>query len=471
MPTPYRGYTEIPGAVTPDVPYRVNLALREVDADVEDLARTVKDGDLRLGGRVAALEGSKAGDPLKVEDERAAALLSDPDSRTSGQLRTVLDEQVPAITAAAAAGPLGSAIRAAADEAFPGPLSRWGNALAKSETSPAIWVSLGSSTANGLSTTSPGLAWADRAIGYLSGTPRLGMDAVTSRPTAPGIYMYSGAVSGATTATYLPAARMAKLKTLAPQLITHMVGSNDYAEGLAPEQYRASLREHVARCAEQIPGAVQVLIHQQARNDVTSPGYPWEAYGEAMAQVAEEFENVLYLNADAKFRRMGLTPTSDRAGLLAEPIHMGNRGHALMADMIMQFLGTPIHTPPAEVLRADVTGGTFAVGEETTVATILVPPAPVPRRAIFDVAITATSPSESELVLHGYTGKDGTTSLPEGGPLQLRVSSTKLTAVSGSASWLIPANTAARLVVWQNGNKYITTNAAYKRAHVQLSPC
>lgn len=37
MATPYRGYTEIPGAADPDVPYRVNLALREIDADMNDV--------------------------------------------------------------------------------------------------------------------------------------------------------------------------------------------------------------------------------------------------------------------------------------------------------------------------------------------------------------------------------------------------------------------------------------------------
>lgn len=75
MSTPYRGYTEIPGAVTPDVPYRVNLALREVDADVEDLEnRSALDAALTKA-RVADLEKLGGLAPGDITDASAANLL------------------------------------------------------------------------------------------------------------------------------------------------------------------------------------------------------------------------------------------------------------------------------------------------------------------------------------------------------------------------------------------------------------
>ena len=81
MATPFRGYTEIPGAVTPDVPYRVNVPLREIDADVNKI-------DAGHGARLASLESRAGiiGDPLALEDAAVRGLVADTGSVTHKEL-------------------------------------------------------------------------------------------------------------------------------------------------------------------------------------------------------------------------------------------------------------------------------------------------------------------------------------------------------------------------------------------------
>lgn len=475
MPTEYRGYTELPGAVTPDVPYRVNLALREIDADVHDLQAAATATAARLAGRVAQLEGSKAGDPLKVEDERAAALVADRSSRVSAQLSERMGDDVPGIVAGAvqAPGPLRAAVRAAADEVFPGPLSRWGNALDKSATAPAIWVSLGSSTAHGGSATQQGLSWSNRCLSYLSAEPRGDLAAATSRP-ASGVHLYSGALGGQNAGNYVGEDRLAKIRLLNPALVTHMIGSNDYAALMTLDTYRANLRKAVADVVAAAPEAVQVLVHQQARIDITAPRHPWEAFGQVMAEVAAEFENAVFLNVDKDFRRLGLSPTGDRAGLLVgDKIHMGNAGHRVLADLVMDFLGTPMRYMGSDALRTSpLAGGTFTdTAAIYVLGTVTVPPKPYPRRASAHLTAYGSTSGNGELILNAWTGTSGETTLPEGGQANARMNGTASSSYHVAGTWLIPANTAARFVARTSGGATISSNANYGNLFVDLTDC
>lgn len=80
MATPNRNYPEVPGTVTPDVPYYVNSALRAVDEDVSGVSARV-DGLAKLGGL----------GPEDTTDAAMAVVANNRQSLFSRSMRAVLD--------------------------------------------------------------------------------------------------------------------------------------------------------------------------------------------------------------------------------------------------------------------------------------------------------------------------------------------------------------------------------------------
>lgn len=118
MPTPNRGYTEINGFSTPDVPFEANRTFREIDADVEAVdnkahaavntgkvngARLdkVEASDSTQAGRLALLEAAAGFDaePLSLEDDVVTALLNDPATSTAAEVLQRVDAAVAALPA------------------------------------------------------------------------------------------------------------------------------------------------------------------------------------------------------------------------------------------------------------------------------------------------------------------------------------------------------------------------------------
>jgi hypothetical protein len=96
MATPYRGYTEIPGSAVPDVPFRVNAILREIDADVQRLS---------IGQRL---------DPIPA-DQAVAQYLTTTGTDARNALEDVVGDTLAAdpTVAAAAAGAVDEAVNTA----------------------------------------------------------------------------------------------------------------------------------------------------------------------------------------------------------------------------------------------------------------------------------------------------------------------------------------------------------------------
>lgn len=116
MTTPYRGYTEIPSGVVPDVPYRTNLALREIDADMDGaLKRTaaleatsasssaaideLEDSTTEHGARIALVEAAAGFEepPLGFQDEIVDGLLGNPASETAKRVATAVRDGIPVV--------------------------------------------------------------------------------------------------------------------------------------------------------------------------------------------------------------------------------------------------------------------------------------------------------------------------------------------------------------------------------------
>lgn len=119
MPTPYRGYSELPGSAVPDVPYRVNLALREIDADVDSLATTVG----RLDGPALAAAVSKAASDADGAKKSAAAAAASAATATGPSATAVTAEMQPGRPAR---GVVDAAIKAETAKVIPANVSLYG---------------------------------------------------------------------------------------------------------------------------------------------------------------------------------------------------------------------------------------------------------------------------------------------------------------------------------------------------------
>lgn len=274
---------------------------------------------------------------------------------------------------------ISEAVRKAVNTKFQGVMSSWGEALRNQATRPAIWVSLGSSTADGGHTDGKfGLSWAGRIATYITGKPAsTGVSLLgdgSGRPTS-GVKFYNGAGPNLTSATYLTTAKVAHIGTLKPALVTHMVGSNDYYYGTTLTAYKNNLRGWIEQIRSVSPDTVHMLIHQQGRNDVSGAQFTWEQYGKAMQEVAGEFPNAVFLNADETFYVGGMSPN-----IMAEASHMDLNGHKIMADVVARAMGTAIPYAPQEVYTVSaVPIQDIAASGTGTWASITVPAAPYPR--------------------------------------------------------------------------------------------
>lgn len=474
MATPYRGYSEIPGPVVPDVPYRVNLSLREVDADVEDLDNKTAQADTVLAGRVALLESAAGvgGPVLGLQDQVVTALINAAAPATTRPALKAATGVDAAFHQSNPASPLAKATAALIreDHSTPwgtGPLAAWGAALLGQLTKAAVWVSLGSSTANGGNTSTESRAWHHRLSARLGPNPSIRLDAARARPDT-GVQTYSGAVGGTSSANYLSAALVAKINTLRPDLVTHMVGSNDWAGGVTPAAYKANMRGWLTGMFVSTPDTVHVLIHQQARWDTAGGVNKWAAYGVALKELAAEFpDKVLFFNVDQVFAPMGF-PSADYYSIMTgDKMHMNDQGHAILADVIGDYLGAPApRYVPREVYRATTFAGGASLTGSAVISTITIPPKPYMREAVAHAAVYGSS------VSGGAPDVAISAPLSEGNAgISCRLNTTGTYPLT--KAMVIPAHTevAVRLIAPATGNVISTSsNAGYMSFHVELNP-
>lgn len=484
MATPYRGYTEVPGGMTPDVPYRLNLALREVDADVQDLEMATAESHQEIAGRLAVVESAAGfGSGMSLQDDAVNSLVKSGTSKTS----KAIQDKINTLSTQAVDTALdteGTPLRETFDaltlehlgQTFHGPMEAWGNALRNHATKPAIWVSLGSSTANGGNTDNFGLSWAGRIATYLTQKPITsdavkGLDGTTSRP-ANGVHCYNGAVGGTTSGNYVTAAKLSAIKALQPALITHMVGANDLGSGTSLATYKTNLRNYMDQIQAASPGSVHLYIHQQGRV-AASPKLPWADYGDAMREVAEAYPNVAFLNAGQVFSatQQGLAPH-----LVADNLHMNNNGHRLLADLVAEAMGNPIPYAGPDIHKANnLQGG--ASDAERLYASVPIPTAPYPRTLTANVAMFAYGTKadqqqgpEASVFAH-YT--DVNPPVRTGDAVQIRFMNGgvgRALTYTVSPTWRVDANRPVELQIVTGPQLYTSAGAVYNEVQAILNP-
>lgn len=234
-------------------------------------------------------------------------------------------------------------------------MSRFRAALAERATVPFRLVACGSSSVEGTYTSPVSERWINKlAVRLQARWPHAtgAAEAATltlddagvlsaSAAAAGGVQVINAGKGGATAWTYLNAAKVRTIRDLAPQVVLHMVGSNDYAAGTIPADYRYYLEYWLGQIDEpQHPTVVtpwppvHLLVHQQSRGDQTAPAYGWSQYGQAMRDVAQASRYTLFLDMSLNGLFTGGPVDNDYSFYEADQTHLTNAGMTWLADMV-----------------------------------------------------------------------------------------------------------------------------------------
>jgi hypothetical protein len=127
-----------------------------------------------------------------------------------------------------------------------------------------------------------------------------------------------------------------------------MIGSNDYSSQMAIATFTANVQSMIASCksalsAASLPPASYLVVGTYKRLDISSPAIPWSSYLSAMSAVAAaDPANVAFLDISSPYPTVN-TSIGDPWDIIdTDSIHQTDRGHAMMADLLVQGLQTSI---------------------------------------------------------------------------------------------------------------------------------
>jgi lysophospholipase L1-like esterase len=156
---------------------------------------------------------------------------------------------------------------------------------------------------------------------------------------AAGVQMHNSGLGGATTADLAATPGLTtRLAQLQPALVLMLLTSNDYQAGTNPATSKTRVQSWLTGLFAAVSPAPSVLlVHPHRRLDVTAPAFPWEQYGQALADIAAaDPERVAYADLS------GLYPASQAADTLnlidSDDIHLTDGGHQVMADALASNL-------------------------------------------------------------------------------------------------------------------------------------
>lgn len=426
---------------------------------IKDMALMVRESNT-VTDAVLAEQGSRVGNAER------AALDSETAARAAADLAGAPADPVVAALLAGSASATAGAVFRNASAPFLGPLRSWGTAIRGQATAPAIWVNLGDSIANAREASTTSRRWHARIAALLG--PRPVIEGLETAPPANGVQVYNAAIGGTYASNYMTDAMRDRIIALRPQLVTHLIGSNDWAGNRTPAAYKADLLRRVTEIHAGT-SAVQLLISPHQRFDIPNPAYPWAQYETAMAEVAAQFPGrVAFLNMAEIFAAMGPT---DRHGLwTADRVHLNDAGQKVMAEIIGAAIGAPPAYFPYEVVPfvGAVAGGTFNT-DGKVFAELRIPAKPYLQRVVFHAALWAAGTGASpDIALFIATGSE--TGKEEGrafrAPASAAVATGHLTAV------VLP-NTVGVFQIRYNpngGQVTLSNTAAYSSIYAEVSP-
>lgn len=247
--------------------------------------------------------------------------------------------------------------------------------------SPCRLVFTGSSTTEGVAASTElkryvNLLVAQIQAAYPSGTgaerPVIASDSATwgTLSSAGGVHGYNAGQGGTTSADYLTPTERTRIAAIAPRMVMHMVGANDYRLGIPVPTFKANLAASIAaiQSAMTTP-CVHVLVKTYPRYDaatISTRVAPWEDYGKAMVEIAvADPTRVAFIDISEPYALVGV-PGADPLDLItSDDVHQNDAGHAFMADLLRDGLkipgaasGTSAAAPPtAMTLTASPSNG------------------------------------------------------------------------------------------------------------------
>ena len=327
-------------ALTPDVVGGGVRALHEVVVPV------AADGTVDLAGVPATVDGA----PLYRLHVRARGA-RDPLVASTGWFELTEDRDLAWIVSNTVTLALTLDAGSAADS--PDGLSSWWSAVAKRATRPARAVFFGSSTTAGANATTADKRWVNRFVtalqaAYPSGGAETAVmtfsEGTGAPPTAPGVQGFNGGGSGTNSTDYIQGA-VTYFGYLDPDLVVHMIGSNDSVPGAyyqTPAEYESNLRAVIASIN---PKRSHLLLHTYRRASAGVTPTEWATYGAVLARIARDTPNVAFVDLSGVYEPQ---LASDPLDLIdTDTIHMTDTGHELMAEALLRAFLVPAAVPAA----------------------------------------------------------------------------------------------------------------------------
>lgn len=168
-----------------------------------------------------------------------------------------------------------------------------------------------------------------------------------TRPTANGLHFFNAGIGGRTAADYVDSGVLTLTTSLTPNLVIHMVGSNDYKNQVTPATYQSNLQTAINNINTRSPGVKHLLVHSFCRLDVTgNPTYKWEDYRDRLFNLAGANTNVGVVDISDLFAARGVYlngPDPDDLVWDGDNIHPSNAGHKFIAEAMAQKLNMKLH--------------------------------------------------------------------------------------------------------------------------------
>lgn len=245
-------------------------------------------------------------------------------------------------------------------------VERLNSALAAAATQPVRVAFAGSSTTQGVGASTAAARYVNRLVAAMQAAypasngykaPVLASISATfgAANPAPGVHGYNAGEGNTDSVTYLTQTEIDAIGALDPRVMVHMVGSNDYANGVPIATFKANVLAKIAALDTATAGpCVQVLVQSFQRMDVGAPAIPWAEYGKALAEIAAaDPTNVMFVDVNGLFVPAGV-PGADLADLVgADNLHATDAGHQLLAEGLRVGLRIPPPVPGATLASDD----------------------------------------------------------------------------------------------------------------------
>lgn len=217
----------------------------------------------------------------------------------------------------------------------------------RARTGPLKVMFLGSSTTDGYGTTR-NESYVTQIVSlmakHMAGAPatapmKQNTGTVTER-TATGFHFLNAGVGGTTTSNYYGPTRGTLLSGWKPDLVFHMIGSNDYSQQVPLSTVKYNLRDVIMDADGRAYGRAQhIFVHSYRRLDRADTGITWDEYGQAIREVTEEYDHCHFLDANAWWEHLG----GGERHLQGDKVHALWTGNWILAQAVASGLRLDAH--------------------------------------------------------------------------------------------------------------------------------